>query len=139
MTLRTRRRGLVVVLSLLLGVGALRAQSELGNITGVVTDPSRAVIPGAEVTIVNTATNVKKSTITSDGGDFNVPVAPGAYQVQVSLTGFRRYQADNVIVTAATAVRLDVKLELGALTDTVEISPELARIQTENAKISTAV
>ncbi|MBI3427400.1 MAG: TonB-dependent receptor [Acidobacteria bacterium] len=115
------------------------AQSDWGNITGVVTDPSGAVLAGAEVTIVATATNTAKNTTSSSGGQYNVPLAPGAYQVQVSLAGFKKFLATNVIVTAATAVRLDIKLEVGGLTEVVSITPDAAQLQTENAKISTSV
>ncbi len=130
---------LVFALFFLLAPITLLAQSERGNITGVVTDPSGAVFPGAEIRVVATATNVTSATVSGEGGQYNVPVAPGAYQVQVSLPGFRKYLADNVIVTAATTVRLDIKLEVGELSDVVTVTPDLARLQTENAKISTAV
>src|SRR5215510_5146670 len=115
------------------------AQSEMGNITGVVTDPSGAVVTGAEITILATATNAAKTTISGTGGQYNIPVAPGAYKVQVSLPGFKKYLADNVVVTAATTVRLDIKLEVGELSEVVSVTPDLARLQTENAKITTAV
>src|SRR5688572_2325780 len=127
-----------VLLGLLIPI-SLHGQTERGNITGVVTDPTRAVIPGAEITVVAIATNLTQTTISGSGGEYNVPVAPGTYSVQVSLTGFKKYVADKVVVTAATTVRLDIKLELGQLSDVIEVSPDLAQLQTENAKISTAV
>jgi hypothetical protein len=130
---------LAFVLVCLLASVPIFGQTEWGNITGVVTDPGGAVIAGAEVTIVATATNATKTTISGTGGQYNVPVTPGAYQVQVSLAGFKKYLAENVVVTAATTVRLDIKLEVGALTEVVSVTPDLARLQTENAKISTAV
>jgi hypothetical protein len=136
---RSRILPLVSAAMLLAAPLSLRGQSEWGNITGVVADPTHAMIPGAEITIVATATNVTKTTVSGAGGEYNVPVPPGRYQVQVSLPGFKKYVADNVVVTAATTVRLDIKLELGQLSDVVEVSPDLARLQTENAKISTAV
>src|SRR5206468_5249784 len=61
------------------------------------------------------------------------------YQAQVSLPGFKKYVGENVVVTAATTGRLAIKLELGQLSDVVEVSPDLARLQTENANSSTAV
>ncbi len=130
---------LAFVLVCLLAPVSLFGQSEWGNITGVVTDPSGAVVAGAEIMIVATATNAAKTTISGTAGQYNIPVAPGAYQVQVSLPGFKKYLAGNVVVTAATTVRLDIKLEVGALTEVVSVTPDLARLQTENAKISTAV
>ncbi|HEY2933753.1 MAG TPA: TonB-dependent receptor [Acidobacteriota bacterium] len=135
----SHRQKLALALFCLLAAVPLLGQSEWGNITGVVTDPSGAVIPGAEITIVATGTNVAKGTISGAGGEYNVPVAPGTYQVQVSLPGFKKYLADKVVVTAVTTVRLDIKLELGELSDVVQVTPDLARLQTENAKISTAV
>src|SRR5690349_15997342 len=86
----------------------LFAQSDWGNITGVVTDQSGAVLAGAEVTILSMATNTGKTTTSNSSGQYNLPLAPGAYQVQVSLAGFKKFQATNVIVAAATAVRLDI-------------------------------
>jgi Carboxypeptidase regulatory-like domain/TonB dependent receptor-like, beta-barrel len=129
----------LLLLGLLVIPISLSGQTEYGNITGVVSDPTGAVIPGAEVLVTNTATNVKKTTITTAGGEYNVPVPPGTYQVQVTLTGFKRHVGDNVVVAAATTLRLDVKLQLGEMSEVVEVSPEQAQVQTENAKISTAV
>ena len=117
----------------------LLAQTDWGNITGVVTDPSGAVLSGAEITILAVATNTAKTTTSSSSGQYNVPLAPGAYQVQVSLAGFKKFLANNVVVTAATAVRLDIQMEVGGLTEVVSITPDAARLQTENAKISTSV
>src|SRR5262245_47928063 len=128
----------IAIVCLLAPIPAL-AQTEWGNITGVVTDPSGAVVAGAEITILATATNVAKTTISETGGQYNVPLAPGIYQIQVSLPGFKKYQAGNVVVTAATTVRLDIKLEVGAISEVVSVTPDLARLQTENAKITTAV
>jgi Carboxypeptidase regulatory-like domain len=135
----SHRQKFALVLFCLLAPVPLSGQTEMGNITGVVTDPSGAVIAGAEITIVATATNLTKVTTSGEGGQYNVPVAPGTYQVQVSLPGFKKYLADNVVVTAATTVRLDIKLEVGQFSEVVSVTPDLARLQTENAKISTAV
>src|SRR5574341_2068569 len=97
-------RKLAFALCCLLAPATLFAQSEYGNITGVVTDPNGAVMPGAEVTITATATNATKTTVSGEGGQYNIPVAPGAYRIQVSLRGFKKYLADNVVVAAATTV-----------------------------------
>src|SRR5215813_9228347 len=106
---------LAFTLVCLLAPISIFGQSEWGNITGVVSDPSGAVIAGAEITIMATATNTAKTTISGTGGQYNIPVAPGAYQVQVSLPGYKKYLAGNVVVTAATTLRLDIKLEVGEL------------------------
>src|SRR5262245_29525995 len=135
----SRRQKLVLVLLCFLAPVTIFAQSEYGNITGVVSDPNGAVMPGAEVAITAIATNATKTTVSGEGGQYNMPLAPGAYRIQVSLRGFKKYLADNVVVTASTSVRLDIKLELGELSEIVSVTPDLARLQTENAKISTSV
>ncbi len=135
----SHHQNLAFVLICLLAPVSIFGQSDWGNITGVVTDPSGSVVTGAEITIVAVATNTAKTTTSSSSGQYNVPLAAGAYQVQVSLPGFKKYLANNVVVTAATAVRLDIKLEVGALAEVVSIMPDVARLQTENAKISTSV
>src|SRR5262245_10673283 len=136
---RSQLQKLAIAFVCLLAPIPLFAQTEWGNITGVVTDPSGAVIAGAEITILATATNTAKTTISGTGGQYNIPVAPGVYQVQVSLTGFKKYLAGNVVVTAAATLRLDIKLEVGELSEVVSVTPDLARLQTENAKITTSV
>jgi hypothetical protein len=130
--------GIVLLLAGLLPL-SLQAQSELGNITGLVSDPSGGVLAAAEVTVTNIATNIKKTTNTTSGGEFNVPVAPGTYQVQVTMPGFKRHVRENVVVSAATTVRLDATLEVGEVTESIEVSTDAAQVQTENAKISTSV
>jgi hypothetical protein len=117
----------------------IMAQTEWGNITGVVTDPSGSALPGAEITIIAIATNTAKTTISGESGQYNVPLSPGAYKIQVSLSGFKKYLIESVDVAASTSLRLDIKLEVGGLSEVVTISPDLARLQTENAKISTSV
>jgi carboxypeptidase family protein len=126
---------------LLAGLLPLRlyAQSEFGNITGLVSDPSGGVLAAAEVVVMNIATNIKKTTNTTSGGEYNVPVLPGTYQVQVTMPGFKRHVRDNVVVTAATTLRLDATLEVGEVTESIEVIADVAQVQTENAKISTSV
>jgi hypothetical protein len=129
----------VVFLFVLLLPMGLHGQTEIGNVTGVVVDRSGAVLPGAEIQVLNVGTNVKKTTNTAEGGEYNVPVSPGTYQVQVSLPGFKRHVRESVVVAAATTVRLDVTLEVGDLTESIEVSTEVSQVQTENGKISTSV
>jgi len=102
----------VVFLFVLVLPMGLHGQTEIGNVTGVVVDRSGAVLPGAEIQVLNVGTNVKKTTNTAEGGEYNVPVSPGTYQVQVSLPGFKRHVRESVVVAAATTVRLDVNLGL---------------------------
>jgi Carboxypeptidase regulatory-like domain len=115
-------------------------QTERGNITGSVTDATGAAVPGATVAITNLATN-QNVTVTSTGaGDFNgANLPPGNYRIEFSAVGFKRTVHDNVVLTASATVRVDGRLELGQVNETVEVKAEVAQIQTENSKITTAV
>ena len=116
------------------------AQSERGNITGLVTDPGGAAIGAASLTIVNLSTNAATPVTTTASGDYNAPnLSPGTYRVEVSAPGFKKNIQTNVIVAAASTIRLDVQLQLGQVSETVEVQAAAQVIQTDNAKVSTQV
>ena len=115
------------------------AQSERGNITGVVKDPSGAVIGGAQVTATFVATQLQTKTITGPAGEYNIPVSPGEYTVTVTAPGFKRYERDNITVPTASTARLDVELVLGGVNESVVVASDVAQLQTETAKVSTSV
>ena len=124
---------------LLAGVLAY-AQSERGNITGTVTDQSGAAVVAARLLIVNKATNASTSVVSTSAGDFNAPgLAPGDYRAEATAAGFKRFVQDNITLTAGGTVRFDIQLQVGAVVDTIEVSAAVAQVQTDNAKVSTAV
>jgi len=124
----------------LLACTSLLAQTERGNITGQVTDTTAAAVPGATIVITNVATNTTMTVSTTTAGDYNAAnLSPGTYRVEVSAQGFKKALWDGIIVAAASTVRVDARLEVGQLTETVEVRAEIAQVQTENAKITTAV
>ena len=116
------------------------AQSERGAITGLVTDTTGAVIGGASVEITNRATNALVRVSSTSAGEYNAAnLSPGDYKVQIAASGFKRFSQENVTLTAAGTVRVDAQLQVGQVTETIEVSAAVAQVQTENAKISTAV
>jgi Carboxypeptidase regulatory-like domain/TonB dependent receptor len=125
--------------SALIAVFPLLSQSERGNITGVVKDPSGAVIGGAQVTATFVATNLQTKTQTTAAGEYNIPVSPGDYNVTVTAAGFKRYEHNYVTVSTASTVRLDAELVLGGVNEIVTVTSEVAQLQTETAKVSTSV
>jgi hypothetical protein len=132
-----RVTGLAVALTALAGVAL--PQGVQGVITGQVIDPSGAAVPAAEVVATNVATNVSSTTQSAGSGDFTLPAYPGVYRLQVAADGFKRHVRDNVTVAASTTVRVDLILELGSVSETVEVSGSLLTVQTEDAKVSTSV
>src|SRR5437667_1306082 len=102
-------------------VAPLFGQTERGNITGQVKDPTGAAIAAAEVTAIRVSTNLQTRTESTAAGDYNIPVTPGDYRVLISAPGFKRYVRERVTVDAASTVRLDAALELGAVSESVEV------------------
>ena len=88
------------------------AQSERGNITGVVTDSTGAVVPNVPVVITNQATNIPENVTTTSSGEYSAPnLTPGAYRIVISATGFKRFVEDGVILTDGTWVHWPPHLE----------------------------
>ena len=127
-----------VLLSILMAV-PLCSQTERGNITGQVKDSTGAAVPGAEVVAVNTATNVQAATQSTGAGEYNILVVPGVYRVVITASGFKRYVRENLTVATASTVRADAVLDVGAVNESVEVTADVSQIQTETAKVSTAV
>jgi hypothetical protein len=135
-------RSFVVLLAvLLLAVPTTGwAQSERGSITGVVVDSTKAVVPGATVKVINTGTNVATTVVSSDTGSYAaVNLPPGTYRIEASLEGFRSATVDAIRLTAGAAARIDVVLNLGAISETVNVTAANTLMQTEDAKVATNV
>lgn len=90
------------------------AQEFRGSITGTVTDPNGAVVPGATVTVKNLETNIASSVTTNDSGAFSIPfLLPGKYNVTVANSGFKTALRENVAIAVDDKLTLDFQLEIG--------------------------
>ena len=118
----------------------LSQATNTGSIAGIVTDPQGAAVVGATVTITDPTTNVSRTAVANDVGRYVfVDVPPAAYNVSISKTGFRVSKALNQKVNVGLTLTLNVTLELGSVTETVEVSATAgAELQTLNAKIGRA-
>src|SRR5437879_1836011 len=124
----------------LIATFVLMAQSERGNITGIVTDPSGAAIASAELSVVNRDTNAATKLITNSAGEYNAPsLQPGSYRIEITAPGFKHFVRQNIMVSASTTVRIDAALQLGQVSEQVEVTAAAATIQTTDAKVSTQV
>ncbi len=114
------------------------AQILYGSIVGVVKDAQGAVVPGATVTIVNRDTNLTRETVADAQGNYSIGnVLAGTYDVKVSLQGFRDYVRSGVPVVIGQIVRVEVSLELGALTETITVASATNLLQTDLADVHT--
>lgn len=120
--------------------GFLPAQTFYGSILGTVTDQSDAALVGATVIVTNNGTGERRQVATSaDGGFRFVNLVPGNYRLELELSGFRRYRRDNITVEVESAVRVDVAMQLGDVSQAVEVTSEAPLLTTENASLSQVV
>ena len=112
------------------------AQILYGSIVGNVTDSQGAVVPGAMVTVTHKETNLTRETTTSPDGVYTLANAvPGTYDVKVSMSGFREFVKTSVPVAAGQISRVDVKLDVGALNETVTVQSQAELLQTDKAEV----
>src|SRR3984957_17652729 len=101
------------------------AQSTFGSISGSVTDASGAAMPDATVALTSSATDAKQTVTTGPDGLYSfVNLTPGSYVLEVEKQGFKHFKRDPVIVQVQQAVRIDIPMEVGAVSQTVEITAE---------------
>src|SRR5690349_8977511 len=114
-----------VLVSLLISISAFAQQDARGTVTGHVTDLSGANIASADVRVTNVATGVAVNVKTNEAGNYNVPyLTPGIYTVSVELTGFRKFNRENVQIRVGETVSVDVQLSVGDVNETVNVTAE---------------
>jgi Carboxypeptidase regulatory-like domain len=130
----------VLVLVVLLTV-QLAAQSISGTINGTVVDQSGAVVPGVEVIVTNERTAETRNTVTSEAGDFVfAALQPGSYAIKIEKSGFRGFNRKGILLTASERVALGkIQLELGEVSNTMNVTLEGETIETESADTSGAL
>jgi outer membrane receptor protein involved in Fe transport len=117
----------------------LFGQTETGQITGTIMDPSGAAIPKATVTAKSTATGLTRTTQTSDAGTYSLPdLLPGQYDVSVTASGFSK-AGTKVTVPVGTRVGQDFQLEVGTAATTVEVTETAVQVNTETQTLSQVV
>jgi hypothetical protein len=110
------------------------------SLSGLVTDTSGAVIPGATVAVKNNATATEFTAVSNEQGSFTVPaIDPGAYTVTVTLMGFKTAVLNNVRVSAATPASVRVTLDVGGLEETVVVSAGSEIVQTQSSAVATTL
>jgi len=115
---------------------SLPAWSQTSGLTGTVTDPSGAVIPGAKVTLTHEATGVTRTATTaSDGGYVFSQLVPGNYKIEVTAEGFKTAVREHVPIAVGLTSTLDIHLEVGAVAETVVVEAEVSGVNTTDASI----
>src|SRR5438477_3567501 len=114
--------------------------ADRAEITGIVTDTSGAAVPDAKVSIINQDTGAKIVVGTNSAGNYSTPPLPiGTYTIEVEKEGFKHATHPGIVLSGAQSFRQDVKLELGAVTQSIEVEGGAEQINTENATVSHTV
>lgn len=125
---------------LLASAGTVFAQADTAQISGFVKDATGAVIPGASVTISNETTRLTRQVETNAGGYYVVSaLPPGFYTVTVEAEGFKRTVTSQNKLDASIATQVEVVLEVGAFTESIEVTASATQIQSETATVGRLV
>ncbi|MCL6507760.1 MAG: carboxypeptidase-like regulatory domain-containing protein, partial [Bryobacteraceae bacterium] len=128
--------GVLAVVAACLISPAASAQVLYGSIVGTVVDQTDAVVPNATVTITSRETGLTRETTTDPAGRYSlVNVLPGSYDLRVSAKGFRTVTRENVAVTINAVTRVDLRLEVGAVTEQITVAAEAAVLQTDKSDV----
>ena len=129
-----------ILLLVVFATTSLQAQLSTGSIVGTVYDRSGATVPGAQLVLKDPATNASRGTTASTEGSYEfLELRPGAYELAVEAKGFRRTVEHTVVVNVGLVVHLDVALELGDVSETVEVRAQTPLIEPDKTSISAAV
>jgi hypothetical protein len=116
--------------------GGLYAQQNFATVTGIVRDASGSVIAGAAVTVRNVDTGIERSMQTSTDGNYAITnLAPGNYEITVRAQGFRAYVQQRIVLQVGDALRVDPRMEIGPLTESVTVDTQVTTLQTESGTI----
>jgi hypothetical protein len=132
-TLRSSAPGLLV-LALILVVSSAFGQAVSSTVLGTVTDSSGAVVINAKVTVTEVSTRISRTAQTNESGNYNfADIPPGNYVVTVEMTGFKKESRKDISLLVNSSQRVDIQLQPGSITETVEVSGQPPILQTDRA------
>jgi hypothetical protein len=134
------RIALGVILAVSLLPGSLAAQAVTGTILGTVTDDTGAILPGATVTLRHTDTGFVRTVHSDSAGEFTAPSLPtGTYTLSAELQGFKTVSIPDIRLGVDQRLRFNVKLEVGAVSETITVVGSSPLVQTSSSELGTTV
>src|SRR5918992_1548421 len=131
---------LLILVILLLPLSATSYAQATGSMVGIVTDDSGAVLPGVTIEVTNTGTNQVRTAVTGSDGYYSIPLLqPGPYQVKGSLAGFKAFVREGVTVAVESTSRVDIRLAVGAVEETISVTADVPLVETSNATLGIVV
>jgi hypothetical protein len=125
-------------LFLVVGLSVPTAWSQLlnGSLVGNVKDPSGAAVAGARVSVTEKQTGASRETTTNDQGAYSIPtLTPGVYDLRIQKEGFRTTTQSDVTVSINTVTRADLSMQLGAVTESIQVTAGIAALQADRAEV----
>jgi hypothetical protein len=124
----------VFAVSFLMPASSLRAQTFQGGVRGIVSDPGGAAVPGAKVTLIDEATSEQRATLSNASGEYTfTAVNPATYTVRAEAPAFKKFEAAHVVVSTQEFPTVDIKLQVGDVTQTINVNEDAALVETANA------
>jgi hypothetical protein len=129
-----------VFLAIAFAITAAFAQSDRGIITGTVSDTTGAIVPAAKVVLTNNETAAAYETVTTSTGNYTLPALPvGNYKLSIEHPGFSKSERTNISVQVAVTTRVDLVLQVGTATQSIDVGAESTLLKTESAEQSTTI
>jgi Carboxypeptidase regulatory-like domain len=138
--MRDLRANCTIAIAFIMGSFSLWAQTGVGSLAGVVVDSGGAVVPDVAITIRHDATGREFKTVSSDAGVYAFPTLDvGSYTIGAEMKGFKKVQRSGIVIQTASRVSLELRLEVGDVTQSVDVtadSPLLAAISAPTSRRS---
>ncbi|HKX28848.1 MAG TPA: TonB-dependent receptor, partial [Blastocatellia bacterium] len=116
------------------------AQQTSATLVGTTTDATHAVVQGAQVKAVNLATGIARETVTDGSGNYSLSFLPaGDYEVTITANGYKTKKIANLTLQVSQTLRQDIVMEIGEVSETVNISATGVQLQTENSTVGTVI
>ena len=140
MTTRATCLGALVLALGFLATAPLQGQTVTATLTGTVADPSGAILPGVTVIATNQGTQIAYSSEANASGVYTIPFLPvGTYVVTAEMTGFKKAVTNPIKLEVDQTARLDIKLELGQISDIVSVTGVAPILQTETTTVGNVI
>ncbi len=111
-----------------------------GSISGTVTDPTGAIMPGVSVVALDTDTGIQTSTQTNAAGFYNFPALPtGHYEIRITETGFEEYRQTGLVIDVNTALRIDATMKVGSVNQEVSVTSSAVHVETTNTQMGEVI
>lgn len=136
----TLLKRLLVLAAVVIATTEASAYAQSGTLTGIVTDPVGAVLPGVRITITHLETNLERTFITDEHGDYTVPLLPvGTYRIETELSGFRTAVAENIFLSVDDRLRVDFMLQIGEVSERLTVTENTPVVQSESSSVGVVI